>query len=80
MFLFASVFDNTDRLWAAQSLESEEPGCGKNDFALVDTEIVKGQLYQLDDHKPVGPGGICSKALSSMSTSPWGLMGFIPKD
>ncbi|KAK4818300.1 LOW QUALITY PROTEIN: hypothetical protein QYF61_010762 [Mycteria americana] len=55
---FASVFNNTDRPWAARSPESQDHECGNSDFPFVDTGIVRDQLYQLNVHKSMGPDGI----------------------
>ncbi|GAB0176274.1 mitochondrial enolase superfamily member 1 [Grus japonensis] len=59
--VFASVFNNTDRPWAAQSPESED-----HDFPFVDTEIVRNQLYQLNVHKSMGPDGIHPRVLKKI--------------
>jgi len=55
---FASVFNNTDRPWAAWNPESEEQKCGNSDLPFVVTEMVRDQLYQLNVHKSTGPDGI----------------------
>ena len=60
---FASVFNNNDRPWAAQSPELEDHECGNSDFPFVDTEIVRDQLYQPNVHKPMGPDGIPPREL-----------------
>jgi len=35
---FASVFNNTDRPWAARFSELEDHDCGNNDFSYIGTE------------------------------------------
>lgn len=50
---FFSVFNNTATPWAAQSPESEDHEYGNSYFPLVDTEILRGQLYLLNVHKSV---------------------------
>jgi len=68
----ASVFNNTGRLWAAQSSESEGRS-GKSDFAFVATEIARNQLYQLNVHKSLGTEGIhhkVSKELVDIASGP----------
>ena len=56
--LFASVFNTTDRPWAALGTESEDRECRNSDFPLVDTEIGRDQLYQRNVDKSMGPDGI----------------------
>ncbi|KAK4818859.1 LOW QUALITY PROTEIN: hypothetical protein QYF61_020078 [Mycteria americana] len=63
---FASVFNNTDRPWAAWSPESEDHGCENSDFPFVDTEMVRDQLYQLNVHKPRGPDRIHPRVLKEV--------------
>jgi len=38
---FVSVFNNTDRPWAASSPELEDHNCGNSVFSFVDTDIVR---------------------------------------
>ncbi|KAK4806869.1 LOW QUALITY PROTEIN: hypothetical protein QYF61_012590 [Mycteria americana] len=64
---FASVFNNTDRPWAARPSESEDHDCGSSAFPFVDTEIVKDQLYQLYVHKSMGPDGIHPRVLKELA-------------
>ncbi|KAK4806795.1 hypothetical protein QYF61_005591 [Mycteria americana] len=64
---FASVFNNTDRPWAARSPESEDHDCGSSAFPFVDTEIVRDQLYQLYVHKSMGPDGIHPRVLKELA-------------
>lgn len=45
---FVSVFNSTDRSWAAQSSELEDHVWGSSDIPPVLTEIVRDQLYQLN--------------------------------
>ncbi|KAK4818855.1 hypothetical protein QYF61_020074 [Mycteria americana] len=63
---FASVFNNTDRPWAAWSPESEDHGCENSDFPFVDTEMVRDQLYQLNVHNPRGPDRIHPRVLKEV--------------
>ncbi|GAB0189105.1 mitochondrial enolase superfamily member 1 [Grus japonensis] len=63
---FASVFNNTDRPWAARSSESEDHSCGSSEFPFVDTEIVRDQLYQLNVHKSMGSDGIHPRVLKEL--------------
>jgi len=67
MLFFASVFNDTDRPWAAKSSESEDPDRGGSDFPVVDTEIVRAQMYQLNIHKPTWPDGIHPTELKELS-------------
>jgi len=48
MDFFASVFDNTDRLGAARSSESEDLKGRNRDFPFVDAEIVKGPVISTE--------------------------------
>ncbi|KAK4811193.1 hypothetical protein QYF61_019824 [Mycteria americana] len=66
MLFFASFFNNTDRPWTARSSELEDHDCGNSDFPLVDAEIVRDQLYQLNIHKPMGPDGIHPRVLKEL--------------
>jgi len=59
----ASVFNNTDRPWAAQSPEPEDYDCRSSGLTFVDTESVRDQLYQLNVCKSVGPDGIHPRVL-----------------
>lgn len=54
--VFASIFNNIGRPWAAQFFDLEDGMCQYSPFA--DTEIVRNQLYQLDVHNAMGPDGI----------------------
>lgn len=54
--VFASIFNNIDRPWAAQFFDLEDHMCQYSPSA--DTEIVRNQLYQLDVHRAMGPDGI----------------------
>ncbi|KAM9245617.1 RNA helicase Mov10l1 [Leptosomus discolor] len=56
--LYSREKPKTDRLWAAQSPESEDHECENSDFPFVDTEVVKDMLYQPNVHKSMGPDGI----------------------
>ncbi|KAK4823990.1 hypothetical protein QYF61_009115 [Mycteria americana] len=63
---FASVFNNTDRPWAAQSPEVDNQECGNSDLPFVDTEILSDQLHQLNIHKSTGPDGIQPRVLKEL--------------
>ncbi|KAK4822413.1 hypothetical protein QYF61_015160 [Mycteria americana] len=65
--VFASIFNNIDRPWAARSPESVDYECGNSDFPFVSTEIVKDQLYQLNVLKSTGPDGIHPRALKELA-------------
>ncbi|KAJ7422357.1 hypothetical protein WISP_38414 [Willisornis vidua] len=43
--------------WAAQYPKLEDYDCGNSDFQLVNTEIVRDHLYQMNVHKSMGPEG-----------------------
>jgi len=58
VFFFASAFKNTDRPWVPQTSKLEDLVYRKNDFPLVDTEVVRDQMHQQNVHKSIGPGGI----------------------
>ena len=40
---------------------------GTSDFPFVDTEVVRNQLYQLNIHKSMGPGGINPRVLKELA-------------
>lgn len=63
---FASVFNTNDRPWAVRSSELEDHDCRNSDFPCGDMEIVRGQLYQLNVHTSMGPGGIHSCVLNEL--------------
>ncbi|KAK4816487.1 hypothetical protein QYF61_017239 [Mycteria americana] len=62
----ACVFNNTDRLWAAWSPESEDHEGGNSDFPFVNTETVRDQLRQLNVHKSMEPDGINPRVLKEL--------------
>ncbi|GAB0209474.1 mitochondrial enolase superfamily member 1 [Grus japonensis] len=64
---FASVFNNTDRPWAAWSYELEDHERGNSDFPFVDTEIVRDQLYQPNVHKSMAPDGLHPRVLKELA-------------
>ena len=64
---FASVFNNTDRPWAAQPPEPEDHECGNSGFPFLDTETVRDQLYQLSVHKSTRPDGIHPRVLRELA-------------
>lgn len=56
-----SLFNNTDRLWAAWSPESEDHKCGNSDLPSVGTEILRDQLC-----KAMEPDGILPRVLKEL--------------
>jgi len=64
--VFASVFNNTDRPWAAQSLELEDHKCVTHEFSFVDTEIVRDHWYQLNAHKCMRPNVMHPRVLKEL--------------
>lgn len=62
---FASVFNNTDKSWAAWPPQPEDHECGNNDFGFVDAEIVRNQLYQLNAHRSLGSDRIHPRVVRS---------------
>jgi len=67
MLFVLQALSDTDRPWAARSPESEEHTCGNSDFAFVDTEIVRDQLYQLNVCKSVRLDGIHPRGLKELA-------------
>lgn len=65
--IFASVFNDTDRSWAAQYPEYEDDHCVNSDFPSVDIEIVRDKLYQLNVYKSMGHGGIYPSILKELA-------------
>lgn len=61
MHFFCSVYNNTDKPWAAQPPESEDHESGSSHFSFVDTEIERDQMHQLNVHKSVGLMGFISE-------------------
>lgn len=64
---FASVFNNTDRLWAAQSSELEDDDYSNSDFSFVNTGTVRDELHRLKIHNAMGPLGLHSRILESVA-------------
>ena len=62
----ASVFNISDRFWAAESSELEDQDQKSSDFPTVATEIVKKQLYKLNVQKSIGPDVIHPRVLKEL--------------
>lgn len=62
---FLSVFNNTDKPWAAWPPEQKDHECGNCDFPFVEAETVRDQLYQLNVLRSLGPDGIHPRVLRS---------------
>lgn len=63
---FTSVFNNTDRPWAALSPELTDHKYGNSNFPFVDTEIVGDLLYPLNIHKSMGSDRIHPRVLKEL--------------
>ncbi|GAB0179848.1 mitochondrial enolase superfamily member 1 [Grus japonensis] len=75
--IFASVFNNTDRPWAAQFPESEDRECGNSGFPFVDAENhPSGQVVQLWDEQVHGALGekLAQSVVANGATSGWQLI------
>lgn len=62
----------TDPIWSLFLTELPVPPAGvtpgwDGDFSLVDSGIVRGQLYQLNVHKSMGPDGICPRVFRELA-------------
>jgi len=62
----ASVFNDTDVLWAALSSELDNHYCGSGEFPSVDTEIVREQLHQQSVPHSTGSGRIHPRVLKEL--------------